>query len=44
MFFQKEVYRAACFTVNVNTSFILVGIIHLMFCAQDGSQGALVDS
>lgn len=35
MFFQKEDYRVTWFTVHVNSSFILVGLKHLMFCAQD---------
>lgn len=42
MFFQKEVYRATCSTVHVNSSFIFVDLTHSMFCSQDDVQGAQV--
>lgn len=42
MFFSKKKFIEPCFAVHVNSSFILVGLIHLMFGAQDDLQGVLV--
>lgn len=38
-FFPKKKFVELHFIVHVNSSFILVGLIHLTFGAQDDSQG-----
>lgn len=42
VFFLKEVYRATSFTILVNSSFISVGVTHLMFGAEDDLQSVQV--